>query len=149
MIDTSTPRRNGKYNAIMTISGIDHAAMPVTDMDAMLAFYRNLGFAIEDSLAPRLYAVVCGRNKINLHAPELWQATGFSLRGPTAVPGCGDFCFVWSGTQEALDQCLDRADADIIEGPVQREGGRGLNGMSTYARDPDGNLLEFIIYEEA
>ena len=89
MIDTSTPRRNGKYKVIMTISGIDHAAMPVSDMDAMLGFYRNLGFIVEDSLAPRLYAVTCGRNKINLHAPELWQAPSFSLRGPAAAPGGG------------------------------------------------------------
>ena len=36
--------------------------------------------------------------KINVHAPELWHDERFALRGPTAVPGCGDLCFRWSGS---------------------------------------------------
>jgi catechol 2,3-dioxygenase-like lactoylglutathione lyase family enzyme len=42
-----------------------------------------------------------------------------------------------------------RTGAEIIEGPVQREGGRDRGtaiGTSVYVRDPDRNLLEFIIY---
>jgi catechol 2,3-dioxygenase-like lactoylglutathione lyase family enzyme len=41
---------------------------------------------------------------------------------------------------------LDRAAAKIELGPVPREGGRQKTGTSVYVRDPDGNLLEFMIY---
>jgi catechol 2,3-dioxygenase-like lactoylglutathione lyase family enzyme len=79
----------------------------------------------------------------------LWQSGTFTLRGPSAQPGCGDFCFVWSADAKALRQVLDRAGAVIEEGPVERIGGRDrgrARGSSFYTRDPDGNLLEFILY---
>jgi catechol 2,3-dioxygenase-like lactoylglutathione lyase family enzyme len=41
---------------------------------------------------------------------------------------------------------LDGAGAEVIEGPVERQGGRRAAGTSVYVRDPDGNLLEFMIY---
>jgi catechol 2,3-dioxygenase-like lactoylglutathione lyase family enzyme len=65
------------------------------------------------------------------------------------VPGCGDFCFVWEGSVESLRTTLDQAGAKIIEGPIERQGGRDggrAKGTSLYVRDPDSNLLEFIIY---
>ena len=130
----------------MAIAGFDHAAIPVADMDAMLQFYRALGCTVDATLAPHLYAVHFGPNKLNLHAPGVWQSGTFTLRGPAAVPGCGDFCFVWDGSQLALDTLISNTDAAVVEGPVERTGGRGDNGQSTYIRDPDGNLLEFIIY---
>jgi catechol 2,3-dioxygenase-like lactoylglutathione lyase family enzyme len=37
---------------------------------------------------------------------------------------------------------LNRAGAKVIEGPV----GRQKSASSVYVRDPDGNLLEFMIY---
>ena len=128
------------------IAGIDHAAIPVRDMDQMLDFYQALGCTLDDELAPHLYAVRFGPNKINFHAPRLWESGQFDLRGPAALPGCGDFCFVWESDQAALDAVLKKANAQIIEGPVERVGGRNEKGLSTYVRDPDGNLLEFIIY---
>lgn len=128
----------------MGVAGFDHAAIPIRRVTAMLAFYRRLGFRVDESKAPR-YAVHFGRNKINMHGPAAWQDVGFTLRGPTAVPGCGDFCFVWDGGEAALTRALAAADAQIIEGPVSRAGGGG-QGISTYVRDPDANLLEFIVY---
>ena len=40
----------------------------------------------------------------------------------------------------------DKAKAKIFEGPGPRRGGRRKMGSSVYVRDPDGNLLEFMIY---
>ncbi len=57
-----------------------------------------------------------------------------------------DLCFVWEGTPESLKAALDRAGAKIFEGPVSRQGGRKKSASSLYVRDPDGNLLEFMIY---
>ncbi len=46
---------------------------------------------------------------------------------------------------------LHEAGAKIVEGPIERIGGRDnghAKGTSTYVRDPDSNLLEFIIYSD-
>lgn len=131
----------------MSIRSFDHVAIPIQNIDAMLSFYRALGFGVNDQ-APR-YSVHFGDQKINFHSPEVWQGERFTLRGPTAVPGCGDFCFVWEGTLESLRAMLAQAGAKIIAGPLERMGGRSegrAQGTSLYLRDPDSNLLEFIVY---
>ena len=53
---------------------------------------------------------------------------------------------MWDGSPESLDAALDRAGAEVEEGPVSRHGARGVDATSVYVRDPDGNLLEFMIY---
>jgi catechol 2,3-dioxygenase-like lactoylglutathione lyase family enzyme len=125
---------------------IDHVALPLRDGEAMIAFYRALGLAVDQT--PFLVQVHLGDQMINFHQPELWQGD-FPLRAAAAVPPCGDLCFVWPGSAPALVEVLDRAGAGIIEGPVERVGGRGVVASSVYVRDPDGNLLEFMIYPEA
>ena len=129
----------------MSVAGFDHAAIPIANVETMLGFYERLGFAIEEVHAERFYSAHFGASKINFHAPKAWQSDWFTLRGPTAQPGCGDFCFVWAGTVDELAAKLAALGAAVVEGPVLREGGRGA-GISTYVRDPDGNLLEFIVY---
>jgi len=94
------------------VRGFDHVALPMAHTEAMLAFYRALGWDV----------------------------------APAVVPPCGDLCFVWEGTAESLKVILDRAGAKVEIGPVAREGGRRKTGSSVYLRDPDGNLLEFMIY---
>ena len=126
------------------VGGFDHVALPMLDTDAMVAFYRKLGFDIRESAAA--VSVYAGRNMINFHRPTRWQDGTFTLRAPAAKPPCGDLCFVWDGTAAQLKAWLDAAGARVEEGPVPRQGGRRAEGSSTYIRDPDGNLLEFIIY---
>lgn len=130
------------------IKAFDHVAVPMKAVDSMLNFYAKLGCDIKDEYEGFIHAVYFGDNKINFHSPAAWESDGFTLRGRSALPGCGDFCFVWQGTQESLYSMLNSADAEIEEGPIDRLGGRsgGLNGTSVYVRDPDKNLLEFIIY---
>jgi catechol 2,3-dioxygenase-like lactoylglutathione lyase family enzyme len=141
----------------MTVIAFDHVAIPTAKPDEMLRFYRALGFSAptpEDWRAQNVpfFAIQFGENKINVHAPALWQNSAFTLRGPTAQPGCGDFCFVWSGTISDLNSTLQRAGASVEEGPVERIGGRDAGrakGISIYTRDHDNNLLEFIVYGPA
>jgi len=126
------------------VSGYDHVALPMQNTDAMIAFYRTLGFEMRESaVAVSVYA---GRNMINFHRPSRWQDATFTLRAPAARPPCGDLCFVWDGTPAELKAWLDAAGVRVEEGPVARPGGRRAQGTSTYIRDPDGNLLEFMIY---
>ena len=129
------------------IRSFDHVAVPMRNTDAMVRFYRALGFTVNEGA--QVCSVHFGDQKINFHQPVLWQRESFTLRAPAAEPPCGDFCFVWDGTTAALRETLDGAGADVIEGPVDRTGGRNggtASGTSHYIRDPDDNLLEFIIY---
>ena len=133
----------------MAVRRLDHVALPVTEMNAMLAFYTSIGFSIEDSFAPLMFSVCQGDMKLNLHNPVLWQSSTFDLRGPTASPGCGDICMVWDGDEAELDAMLAAASIELIEGPVARIGGKDVGsakGTSRYVRDPEDNLLEFIVY---
>ncbi len=138
----------------MSLTAIDHVAIPTARPEEMIVFYRGLGFAVlhEEAFRQgrgRLLAFALGDFKINVHLPTLWQDPAFTLRGRGAVPGGGDLCFVWQGAVEDLKSTLSRAEAAIIEGPVPRQGGRAAGttvGTSVYTRDPDGNLLEFIVY---
>lgn len=128
------------------IGGFDHVSFPLQKTDEMLAFYRALGCDIaENPYAVSVY--VGGGQMINFHLPKTWQR-GFDLRAHAATPPCGDFCFVWDGSPESLHALLDKAGAQIIEGPVERQGGRQADASSVYVRDPDGNLVEFMIYGE-
>jgi len=110
----------------------------------MVAFYRGLGFEVEEQKA--VVRVRVGQQMINFHRPEVWPRAGFTLRAPAAVPPCGDLCFVWDGSVDALRARLDDHAIAIEEGPVERDGGRRATGTSVYVRDPDGNLVEFITY---
>ncbi len=138
----------------MAVTGLDHAAIPAGDPEALIVFYRALGFTIvhEDEWRAGdfpIFAIACGDQKINVHDPRLWQNPNFDLRGPTAEPGCGDFCFVWDDTPESAAAAIAAAGALVIEGPATRVGGRSHGadeGVSVYTRDPDGNLVELISY---
>ena len=132
----------------MSITAFDHVAIPIENVREMLTFYRKLGFTVNDS-SPPFYSVHFGDNKINMHGPEAWQSDSFTLRGPAAKPGCGDFCFLWEGSPSAIVEHLRALSIPVVEGPVERAGGRNLGsttGISVYVRDPDNNLLEFIVY---
>lgn len=135
----------------MPTAGIDHIAMPTANAERLLTFYKRLGFLINNEDAWRagevpIFSIQVGESKINVH-PEGYTA---QLRGPTAVPGCTDICFVYEGTVEACQKMLADAGVEVIRGPVARPGGRGrgtVPSLSLYARDPDNNLLEWMTYQ--
>lgn len=126
------------------VRGFDHVAVPMQNTDAMIAFYRALGLQMNET--PTAVSVYIGDQMINFHRPSRWQNPADTLRAPAARPPCGDFCFVWDGTEESLKATLNRAGAKVELGPVERPGGRRKTGISHYVRDPDGNLLEFMLY---
>ena len=100
----------------MTIAGIDHASLPMQDTEAMVAFYGALGFDVVE-LGP-VVSMYAGNQMINFHRPELWQRDGFTLRAPAATPPCGDLCFVWDGSADALHALLGANVAPVVIGVV-------------------------------
>ena len=126
------------------IAGFDHVALPMQNTEQMLAFYRSLGLQVVEEKTT--CSVYIGNQMIHFHKPAHWQDPAFTLRAPAARPPCGDLCFVWDGTPESLKTMLDHVGAKVIVGPVPRQGARKKASSSVYVRDPDGNLLEFMIY---
>ena len=135
----------------MSSVGIDHIAMPTANAERLIEFYKGLGFTINDEEEwragrARIFSIQIGDSKINVH-PEGYTA---DLRGPTAVPGCGDICFVWEGSAEDCKKWLEDSGVEVIRGPGPRKGARAggvLPAVSLYARDPDQNLLEWMVYQ--
>lgn len=127
------------------LASIDHVALPMEHAEEMGAFYKALGLEVTEN--EYLLRVHVGDQMINFHRPEIWRGE-LSLRAPAARPPCGDLCFVWRGSAEALESVIEAAGAVVEEGPVEREGGRRVAGSSVYLRDPDGNLLEFLRYRQ-
>jgi len=141
----------------MPVRGFDHVSLPTADAEACIAFYKKLGFAIlyEDEWRAgdvRWFAIQVGpHTKINVHPPEMWQDPRFEARGPTAQPGCGDLCFYFDGTVDEAQAMLREAGVEVAYGPYDQRGGADAGmrqGTSVYARDPDGNLLEWMTYSQ-
>ena len=139
----------------MPVTGFDHVSFPAGDPEAIIAFYKRLGFtAIHEEEWRRgeypLFAIAIGNDaKLNFHGPEMWQNPEFVAKGPTATPGCGDFCFVFDGTIGEAEQLIKDAGGEVAYGPMDQPGGgdKGQRmGTSVYTRDPDDNLVELMTY---
>lgn len=124
---------------------LDHCVIAVSDWDVSTAFYRDvLGAEVIDHRPDGRVAYRFGDQQLNVHGPGV--DAGTLVARPAVVPGNSDLCFVWAGSVDAALDHLQANGVAVEEGPVPRNGGRG-QGMSVYFRDPDGSLLEFIVYE--
>src|SRR5262249_28356804 len=115
--------------APMPVTGWDHVSFPARDPEAILDFYKRLGFETiheEEFLSGKypVFAIAIGANaKLNFHGPAFWQDPNFDARGRTALPGCGDFCFVFDGTIEEAVGVIEKAGATVAYGPFDQPGG--------------------------
>ena len=81
-------------------------------------------------------------SKLNVHGPG---STPQPRAAHPVRPGNSDLCFRWEGSIEDAVAHLAKHGVEVELGPVARAGARG-DGTSVYFRDPDGSLLEFIVY---
>jgi catechol 2,3-dioxygenase-like lactoylglutathione lyase family enzyme len=125
------------------LSRLDHVVIAVSDWERSNPFYRDvLGLDIVQVEYGRYaYALPDGR-RLNVHGPG---STPHPRAADPVRPGNSDLCFVWDGTVDEAVAHLERHDVDVELGPVERTGARGA-GTSLYFRDPDGSLLELIVY---
>ena len=133
------------------VAGLDHVVIGVSDWERANAFYRDvLGAEVVGTGGAggvETFAYRFGEQQLNVHGPGVDPAPVAEVPGAGAPvpPGSSDLCFVWTGTLEEAIAHLERHDVPVLEGPVPRRGARG-EGSSVYFRDPDGSLLELIVY---
>jgi catechol 2,3-dioxygenase-like lactoylglutathione lyase family enzyme len=127
------------------VTGFDHVAITVADIDESCDFYRDvLGarhvneYVVDGRVAIRQIAV--GDAVLSVH--RLGNGLDLVAHRPTA--GAADICMRWSANIESAVLLLQERGIEIIEGPAPRTTADGASSQSVYFRDPDGNLLELM-----
>ncbi len=119
----------------------DHVVIAVSDWDRANAFYRDVLGAELIARGPG-WVYRFGAQQLNVHGPGV---DADPVAADPVRPGNSDLCFRWEGTPEEAIAHLERHGVPVELGPVTRHGAAG-EGTSLYFRDPDGSLLEFLIY---
>jgi catechol 2,3-dioxygenase-like lactoylglutathione lyase family enzyme len=121
----------------------DHCVIHVSDWERSNAFYRDVVGAELIDRGHGNWSYRFGMTQLNVHGPGVSASPVARI---PVMPGNSDLCFIWDGTPLQAVAHLERHGVAVEEGPVARNGARGL-GTSVYFRDPDGSLLEFIAYD--
>jgi catechol 2,3-dioxygenase-like lactoylglutathione lyase family enzyme len=130
----------------------DHAVIHVDDWDAANQFYGEvLGADVVENPEGQenplgAWAYRFGGQQVNVHGP--WPG----LRTPCCPPplnrvGGADLAFRTARTTDENVAWLRSNGVTIESGPIRRFGSRGW-GTSIYCRDPSGNGVELIAYED-
>ncbi len=117
-------------------SELDHVVLRCRDQARTLAFYtRVLGLTEERRLeAIGLIQLRCGEGLIDL------LPAGESE--PVSAPNVDHFCIgIAAPDMAAVVEWLEGNGVEVIGEPTLRYGARGM-GLSIYARDPEGNVVE-------
>jgi catechol 2,3-dioxygenase-like lactoylglutathione lyase family enzyme len=125
----------------LSIGGLDHLVLTVTDLDRSTGFYQRVLGMRPVTFGAGRRALEFGASKINLHlaGQEVAPHAG------RPVPGSADLCLITSAPPEQVLAHLDAQHVRVELGPVPRTGARGPV-TSVYVRDPDDNLIEVASY---
>jgi catechol 2,3-dioxygenase-like lactoylglutathione lyase family enzyme len=122
---------------------LDHVVIAISEWERSNAFYRQvLGVEVVELDRGRYAYRLPDGQQLNVHGPG---ATPQPRAADPVRPGNSDLCFAWDGTSDEAVEHLRSHGVDVELGPVERTGARG-SGVSVYFRDPDGSLLELIVY---
>lgn len=125
---------------------LDHCVIASSDLARTDAFYRRMFRAEIDAPLENMRQYRIGTQLLSVHGPGLAEGApaGLLARVPVS-PGGSDLCFEWCGSAASLQRHMKACGVDAHVGPTARIGARG-EGQSIYFRDPDGSLLEWIVY---
>ena len=132
------------------VSALDHIVINVADVASSAEWYRRiLGMEIRvfdpgQGKSTRT-SLIFGDQKINVRPRDADKAEWFTADHEAA--GSDDLCFLTTATPEQVAAHLKAHGVAIAEGPVARQGARGML-RSVYCRDPDGSLIEISSYQD-
>jgi catechol 2,3-dioxygenase-like lactoylglutathione lyase family enzyme len=121
------------------VLAFDHVGIRVTDPARALAFYADLGFALDPDCSNARVAEIVSADgvRLNLIFNGEARANNILLDEPSRWPGYTHAAFVVPRLGDIIDWAGERG-IGITEGP--HDWGRRL---TCFLRDPDGNVLEF------
>ena len=128
----------------ITITGLDHLVLTVTDPDQAAGFYQRVLGMRPVTFGTGRRALEFGTSKINLHQAGQ-EITPHAAR---PLPGSTDLCLITTTPPGQVLAHLGDHGVPVEDGPVSRTGARGPI-TSIYIRDPDGNLIEIASYPAA
>src|SRR5581483_3093987 len=100
------------------IDSLDHFVLTVRDLDATIAFYRDVLGMTPERFGEGRIALKFGKQKINLHR----AGAEFEPKAAAALPGTADVCFLTSIPLHEVIASLRAHDVTIIAGPVKKTG---------------------------
>jgi len=121
----------------MQLNQLDHLVLTVADVNRTVRFYVDVLGMREESFGANRWALIFGRQKINLHK----YGAEYEPKAHTPTPGSADLCFLTSTPVSQVITELKASNVTIENGPVDRIGAAGKL-RSIYLRDPDRNLIE-------
>jgi len=128
----------------IAILGYEHVGIRVSDRDAAIAFYGQLGFRFESDLPEHsaLVMVAPSGTRINLiyNGTRRPGSSNVLMDEGRKDPGVTHPAFVVPSL-EATQRTLAELGIPITGGPVRVE-----NRLICFVRDPDGNVVEFDEY---
>ncbi len=134
----------------VTVNALDHLVINVSDVARSTEWYRKiLGMEVKmfdpgNGKPPRT-SLIFGSQKINVRPRDADKVEWFTADHEAA--GSDDLCFLTAATPEQVVAHLKAQGVAIEEGPVARQGARGML-RSVYCRDPDGSLIEISSYPD-
>lgn len=121
---------------VLRTYALDHIVLVVADVEATLAFYRDILGMIAREEKPGKWSLQAGHQKISLQKkgdePQIARGT---------LPGSGNLCLLIEGDLETALALLADAGIETVSKPTTRDGATGPI-HSVHLRDPDGNLVE-------
>jgi catechol 2,3-dioxygenase-like lactoylglutathione lyase family enzyme len=132
------------------VNALDHLVINVSNLTRSTEWYRKiLGMEVRvfdpgNGSTPRT-SLIFGNQKINVRPRDADKVEWFTADHEAA--GSDDLCFLTASTPEQVVAYLKAHGVAIEEGPVARQGARGIL-RSVYCRDPDGSLIEISSYQD-
>ena len=145
-----TIQRMSTTTPTVQLSRLDHLVLTVKHIPTTISFYemhlgmKSTSFSSFSSLSSsaKRYALSFGSQKINLHQ----LGAEFEPKAKSVDPGSADLCFVAETPVDNVLARLKEKGVEVLEGGqvVERTGALGKI-RSVYIRDPDGNLIEYVL----
>ena len=138
---------------------IDHTGVTVSDLDASLAFYRDVfGFEVTEKrrLKGEFFETLTGVKDAEIEAANVMapghqiELLQYSIPGEKRAselrpcdPGFVHLAFEVEDMDEVIN-AIKAGGFEPVSPPLTSEAGKRAGWRAVYTRDPDGNVIEFL-----